>query len=220
MNKGFFITLEGPDGCGKSTQAFLLAEHFKKSGYQVLLTREPGGTPLAEEIRRVILTPGEEKLDPMAEILLYTAARAQHVATVIQPAIALGKIVLCERFLDSTLAYQGYGLGRDLQLIEELHQMAFGSLKPDLTVLFDIDVVTCATRALQRNLSKQKQSDRIEARGVEFQERVRQGFLELAKCEPRFSIIEVNQKSVTEIQTELLKVVMSKFDHAKNIFCL
>jgi len=210
MRKGLFITLEGPDGCGKSTQAVLLSEHLKKGGHQVVLTREPGGTPLAEEIRRVILTPDKEVLDPLAETLLYTAARVQHVTTVIRPALEAGKIVLCERFIDSTLAYQGYGLGRDLELIRKLNQMAVGSLQPDLTVLFDLEVLLCSERVLQRNLGKQSLSDRIEARGSGFQEKVRQGFLELAKNEPRFSIIEVTEKSIAKIQRELLKVVESK----------
>ena len=115
--KGFFITLEGIDGTGKTTQARLLAENLKQRGFPVLLTREPGGTLLAERIRTILLELGEEKPVPLAELLLYGAARAQHVAKIINPALAAGTIVICERFSDSTLAYQGYGLGLDLEMI-------------------------------------------------------------------------------------------------------
>ncbi|HEY8463807.1 MAG TPA: dTMP kinase, partial [Bacillota bacterium] len=139
MTEGYFITLEGPDGSGKSTQARLLAEYLQKSGREIILTREPGGTPLAEEIRKLILTPTAETLEPMTEILLYTASRAQHVARIIKPALAAGKVVICERFIDSSLAYQGYGLGWSLDLIKTINRLAIGDCRPDLTFLLDND---------------------------------------------------------------------------------
>ena len=135
---GIFITFEGIDGCGKSTQVRLFTDWLVKQGKPVLVTREPGGTPLAERIRRVLLEPVEEEVYPLTEILLYAASRAQHVAGQIGPALAAGKIVICERFVDSTFAYQGYGLGYDLALIKELNHVATGGLVPDWTLLMDL----------------------------------------------------------------------------------
>jgi dTMP kinase len=204
MQKGYFITLEGPDGGGKTTQAGLLAEYIKQFGYEVLLTREPGGTPLAEEIRRLILTPTEETLQPMAEILLYAASRAQHVQSLIQPGLAAGKVVICERFVDSSLAYQGYGLGWDLELIRQINRLAVGEVMPDLTFLLDNDARLCLDRVTRRSVQIRTQVDRIEARGVEFQERVRRGYLELASREPRMIIIDTSRKDIEAVHREMV----------------
>jgi dTMP kinase len=204
MQKGYFITLEGPDGGGKTTQAGLLAEYIKQFGYEVLLTREPGGTPLAEEIRRLILTPTEETLQPMAEILLYAASRAQHVQSLIQPGLAAGKVVICERFVDSSLAYQGYGLGWDLELIRQINRLAVGEVMPDLTFLLDNDARLCLDRVTRRSVQIRTQVDRIEARGVEFQERVRRGYLELASREPRMIIIDTSRKDIETVHREMV----------------
>jgi dTMP kinase len=204
MQKGYFVTLEGPDGGGKTTQAGLLAEYIKQLGYKVILTREPGGTPLAEEIRRLILNPTEEILQPMAEILLYAASRAQHVQTLIQPALAAGKVVICERFVDSSLAYQGYGLGWDLELIRRINRLAVGDVMPDLTFLLDNDARLCLDRVAQRSGDIRTKVDRIEARGVEFQERVRRGYLELASLEPRMIVIDTSRKDIEEVHREIL----------------
>lgn len=205
---GYFLTLEGPDGCGKSTQARLLEEYLNTLGYQVLLTREPGGTPLAEEIRRVILTPSSESLYPMTEILLYVAARVQHVEGLILPALASGKIVICERFIDSSLAYQGYGLGWDLELIRNLNRIAVGDLTPDLTFLFDQDTAECRSRVQSRDANQG--ADRIERRDLEFHERVRQGFLKLALDNPRFVTVSGTGRDIETIQTELRSVLKSR----------
>jgi dTMP kinase len=204
MQKGYFITLEGPDGGGKTTQAGLLAKYIKQFGYEVILTREPGGTPLAEEIRRLILTPTEEALQPMAEILLYAASRAQHVQSLIQPALAAGKVVICERFVDSSLAYQGYGLGWDLELIRRINRLAVGEVIPDLTFLLDNDARLCLDRVTRRSDKVRTKVDRIEARGVEFQQRVRRGYLELASCEPRMIVIDTSQKDIETVHQEMV----------------
>lgn len=212
MKKGNFITLEGIDGCGKSTQAKLLHQRLKDKGYQVLLTREPGGTDLAEEIRRVILTPGKEELDPMAEILLYAASRAQHVNGLIRPALETGQMVISERFVHSSLAYQGYGLGRDLKLIKEINCLAIGEIWPDLTVLLDTAPETSGERVKNRSKTNGKDRDRIEMRGLSFQERVRIGFLELAEEDRRIVVINTAGKNIQAVFTEILEVLTRRLN--------
>jgi dTMP kinase len=205
MAKGFFITLEGPDGGGKSTQARLLVDYLQKAGHEAVLTREPGGTPLAEEIRNLILTPTAENLAPMTEILLYAAARAQHVQGLIRPALAAGKVVICERFIDSSLAYQGFGLGWDLELIKAVNRSAIGQFMPDCTFLLDNDAENGLARVAQRADATNSGVDRIEARGVAFQQRVRQGYLELAAQEPRIVLIKTTHRTIADIHAELVE---------------
>lgn len=212
MGKGYFITLEGIDGCGKSTQAKLLYQHLQTKGCRVLLTREPGGTGLAEEIRRVILTPGKEELDPMAEILLYAASRAQHVNNLIKPALDAGKIVISERFVHSSLAYQGYGLGRDLKLIREINRLATGDLQPDLTFLLDSAPETSGKRVEKRSKLNGHDTDRIEMRGLSFQERVRTGFLKLAEEDAKIVLINTAGKSINAVFLEIAGIVSEKFN--------
>ncbi len=206
---GFFITLEGADGCGKSTQAKLLTNYLRDSGQEVLLTREPGGTPLAEEIRKVILTPSLEPLDETAEILLYAASRAQHVNHLIRPALAAGKVVICERFIDSSLAYQGYGLGLDLETIRGINRIAAGNLEPDLTFLFDMETRLCRERINNR---PETEIDRIEARDAVFHEKVRQGFWDLAYETPRIVLIEVSGKSIAEVQQIMIETLFKRWN--------
>jgi dTMP kinase len=213
--KSLFITFEGIDGCGKSTQARLLAEYLEKSGRSVVLTREPGGTPLAEEIRDVILTPGREELAPETEILLYAASRAQHVAQLIRPALAAGKIVVCERFTDSSLAYQGYGLGYDIELVRRVNQAATGDLEPDLTILLETEAAESLQRVTNRAGRNGNGVDRIEQRGLEFQERVRHGFLELAAAAPRIKVIPTTAKSIALIHQEALALVARELEGLK-----
>ncbi len=208
--KGLFITLEGLDGCGKSTQAKRLEEALTQQGYPVLLTREPGGTKLAEAIRNLILTPSREELHPLTEILLYTAARTQHVNFLIKPALKDGKIVICDRFVDSSIAYQGYGLGYDLHIIREINRMAVGAFLPDLTFLLDIDTEQGIHRIQSRSNAGRQAVDRIEARGAEFQAKVRRGFLDLAAQEPRMVLVPSSRRSIEEIHAEMLAIVMSK----------
>jgi dTMP kinase len=210
MKPGFFMTLEGIDGCGKSTQARLLAEFLSNAGYEAILTREPGGTPLAEEIRNVILTPGDEPLDPMSEILLYTASRAQHVNNLIKPALAKGNMVICERFIDSSLAYQGYGLGRDLALIREINHIAIGNFKPDLTFLLDVNMDLSLRRVKNRSNLSHTKIDRIESRDIVFQQQVLNGFRELAQQESRIVLIDAVNKSINEIHTLIKKYLAAR----------
>ncbi len=216
MNNGYFITLEGADGCGKSTQAHLLAEYLKNRGCPILLTREPGGTPLAEEIRRVILTPSSEPLTPLAEILLYAASRAQHVSQLIKPALAEGKIVISERFIDSSLAYQGWALGWDLKLIGEINQIAAAGVEPDLTFLLDVNTERSISRLNNRLEANKTQGDRIESRGFAFQEKVRQGYLKLACHNPRIVVIDATCKGIKEIHSELIQTLMDRLPGIKS----
>lgn len=178
MGRGLFITLEGPDGSGKTTQMDRLEEYLHRRGLAVERTREPGGTPLAEAIRRLLLEPSYSPVDARAELLLYAAARAQHVAERIRPALAAGKIVLCDRFSDSTLAYQGYGRRLGAGLVDRLNNLATGNLRPDITFLIDVPVTIGLAR-------RPDGSDRLEQEDLEFHRRVRQGYLDLARREPR-----------------------------------
>jgi dTMP kinase len=186
---GLFITLEGPEGAGKSTNRDYLAERLRAEGVEVVLTREPGGTPLAERIREVLLAPGEEQMNPDTELLLVFAARAQHLAEVIRPALARGAVVICDRFTDSTYAYQGGGRGLSLERIAALETFVQGDLRPDLTLLFDLPVEVGMARASARG-----RLDRFELEGHAFFEAVRSAFLTLAKAEPaRYSLLDAAQ---------------------------
>lgn len=175
LRRGFFITLEGGDGSGKSTQAAALARWLRRQGYAVCLTREPGGTRLGERVRGALL--GHPAIDPWAELLLFQALRAQHVTEVLRPALARGAIVVCDRFADSTMAYQGYALGLDRALIARVTQLVTRGTTPDLTLILDRPAATGLRRARRRQA--------MERRGVVFQRRVRAGFLAIARREPR-----------------------------------
>ncbi|MBE0502669.1 MAG: dTMP kinase [Desulfuromonadales bacterium] len=184
------ITCEGIEGSGKSTQILNLATHLRNQGREVIVTREPGGCPIADDIRRILLDPANQQLCPTAELLLYAAARAQHVEEVIRPALAKGAIVLCDRYIDATIAYQGFGRGLDLALIDQLNQVASSGLLPDLTLLFDLPVETGLGRALARNAVALENEGRFEAESLAFHQRVRDGYLQGASQSARFSIID------------------------------
>lgn len=190
--KGLFITFEGSEGCGKSTQSRLLCGYLRRKGRRVVYLREPGGTQISEKIRRILLDP-KSKITPICEMLLYMASRAQVVREVIKPAIDEGKIIICDRFLDSTLAYQGFGLRIDMETIRRTGRLAAAGLKPDLTILLDLPV----EKGLRHRKSKK---DRIERRSLAYHNRVRQGYLALAKDEPgRVRIIRIEKdKSATQ----------------------
>ena len=205
---GLFITFEGIDGCGKSTQARIFANWLRRKGLPVTTTREPGGTPLAERIRGVLLEPIDEEVAPLTEILLYAASRAQHVEEQIRPALEAGAIVVCERFTDSSMAYQGYGLGYDLKLIKEINRTASAGLCPHWTILMDLSPEV----ACQRVSSRTEGEDRIEARGLLFQTRVRQGYLALAQENPsRISIFDGDCKDLRFIQREIRREFGDRF---------
>ena len=182
--RGRFITFEGGEGVGKSTQVRRLKAALEADGIEVVLTREPGGTWLSEEIRRLIKDQSVDEPVDRAELLLFLAARAQLVERVIRPALESGKWVVSDRFSDSTLAYQGFGRGFDLELIRRVNDFACGSLAPDLTILLDVPPEVAARRLRGREAATQTAADRIERAGEAFHERLRRGFLELAAAEP------------------------------------
>jgi dTMP kinase len=186
-----FITFEGIEGCGKTTQLGLLAERLCRRGLDVLPTREPGGCPIADAIRNILLHPGNSAMVPRAELLLYAAARAQHVDEVILPALRQGKVVLCDRFTDATLVYQGYGRGLDTSLIADLNTLATEGLFPQLTLLLDMPAEDGLKRALRRNMTiTTEKEDRFERESIDFHRRVREGYLKLAGREKRFRVID------------------------------
>lgn len=186
---GLFITMEGIEGCGKSTQSRMLADHLTAAGHEVLLTREPGGVPIAESIREILLDPAHGAMTHTTELFLYEAARAQHVEEFIRPALERGAIVVCDRFADSTTAYQGGGRNLSSQVIESLHEIATDGLKPDITFLFDLPAEEGIRRA-----TRDSDADRLEQEAIEFHARVRQSFLEIANAEPgRFEVIDATQ---------------------------
>ena len=204
MKKGLFITFEGPEGSGKTTHIQRLASFLKKQGHPVVVTREPGGTPLSKAFRRLLLESGDGLL-PLAELFLYEADRAQHVEQTVLPALRKGHVVLCDRFTDSTLAYQGNGRGLDLKEIEVLNRIASCNLKPDLTILLDVPV----ERGLHQARRKKHRHDRLERAGLAFHKRVRQGFLRLAKKEPiRFRVIR-QQPDAEETQSLIRNAIKS-----------
>lgn len=187
IEKGLFVTFEGPEGSGKSTQSSLAAEDLRSRGYDVLHTSEPGGTELGKKVREIILEKDHIPMDCLAELFLFEADRAQHVREVILPAILEKKIVICDRFNTATFAYQGYGLGMDMDLIKRVDSAATGGLDPDLTVLLDIDITLGMSRAHARS-----RADRMEKRGEDFHRKVREGYLDLASRHPgRIKVIEV-----------------------------
>ena len=188
--RGRFITFEGGEGCGKSTQIRLLAERLRAQGLQVLLTREPGGTPFAERVRALVREVSDDPPNARAETLLFLASRAQLVENVLRPALAAGTWVLCDRYADSTFAYQGYGRGLDLAALKALNAFATGGLAPDRTILLDVPPATAAARLRVREQTTQMAADRMERAGDDFHARLKAGFLELAAAEPeRFAVI-------------------------------
>ncbi len=205
-----FITFEGGDGSGKTTQLKALDGYLTERGKSCIATREPGGTSLGNLIRQVLLEVGKQPITSPTELFLYLADRAQHIHEVIIPAIKQGKVILCDRHTDSTLAYQGYGRGIDLGLLRSLNDIASQGIKPDLTFLFDCPVEIGLSRTAQRQsqaITGAGREDRFEREKVEFHERVREGFLELARAEPhRFRIIDAT-RSVEEIAREIENVI-------------
>jgi len=196
LMKGIFITFEGIEGCGKSTQAALLGEALKKKGYQVILTREPGGTSIGDRIRAILLDRAHDMISPLTELFLYAAARRQHVDELIDPALQEGKIVLCDRYADATTAYQGAARKIDALLVEESIRMATGDLLPVRTFLLDCEVSAGLSRAITRNSQNDslEREDRFEREAVEFHERVREGYLAIAKRDPdRFRVIDATE---------------------------
>lgn len=188
LKKGIFISLEGIEGTGKTTQARLLSERLIEKGCEVMLTQEPGGTVIGNKIREILLQIEHGEMSYMTELLLYNAARAQHLSEKILPALNKGKIVITDRFTDSTVAYQGYGRGIDMQLIMSINNIATEGMKPHLTILFDLDIET----GLKRNKGINK-VDRLELEDIEFHKKVREGYLKIAEAEAeRIKIVDAS----------------------------
>jgi dTMP kinase len=201
-----FITLEGPEGSGKTSQIPILTVYLKEQGYSVLNTREPGGTSIGDQVREILTSMGNTAMKPRTETLLFCAARAQLVEEVIRPHLQQGEIVLSDRYADSTLAYQGYGHGNDLEILRGLLHFATGGLWPDLTLLLDLPVEA----GLQRKRSSGGEWNRLDAYTVEFHQRVRQGFLEMARAEPaRWQVIDATQPAEM-VQLALRSAIMQR----------
>lgn len=202
MSQALFITLEGPEGAGKTTNRTWLAEQLEAMGHSLVLTREPGGTPLAEQIRDLLLDCHDEPVATDTELLLMFAARAQHLHQVIRPALEAGQIVLCDRFTDASYAYQGAGRGVPEQRIAQLEQFVQGDLRPDLTLLFDLPVEVGMQRAQARG-----RLDRFEQEQQDFFQAVRQGYLQRAALEPQRFIVLDASRPLVEVQQQLAGVL-------------
>ncbi|HEX4278986.1 MAG TPA: dTMP kinase [Bryobacteraceae bacterium] len=200
---GRFITFEGIDGCGKTTQFRLLAQWLREHGGEqegeVVETVEPGGTAIGQQIRKILLDPASADLHPRAELLLYFASRAQNVDQVIRPALDAGRTVLCDRFTDSTLVYQGCGRGLDTNVVRDLDRIACRGLQPDVTLLIDIDLETSLMRAKRRNERVGPSESRIDEESVAFHRRVREGYLALARAEPERIVVIDGRASIADV---------------------
>lgn len=203
-----FITLEGPEGSGKSSQINMLADYLRQKGVSILVTREPGGTPIGDQIRRVVHDVGNVAMTPQTEMLLYSASRAQLVAEVIRPALAAGQLVLCDRFYDSTIAYQGYGRGLDLADLYTITRFATGGLKPDLTLLLDLPVAEGLSRRAENGL----EMNRLDRETISFHQRVRQGYKQMAAQEPERWVVVDAARPLTEVQKELRRIITKQLD--------
>jgi dTMP kinase len=203
MQKGLFITFEGADGCGKTTQLNMLKDYLQDKGYEVVLTREPGGKGLGEKLRNILLNY-EGDVSNRCESFLFLADRAQNIDIIVNPAISEGKIVLCDRHADSSVAYQGYGRGLNIEEIKALNSLATSGKKPDLTLVFDVDIETSMKRV-------GNEKDRMESSGMDFFNRVRNGYLEIAKTEPnRVKVIDATQ-TIEKVHQDVLKIVNTLF---------
>lgn len=207
MKRGIFITMEGPEGAGKTTILKLLGEFLQQEGHSVVLTREPGGIPIAEQIREVILNKENTAMDPRTEALLYAAARRQHLVEKIIPALEQGRIVLCDRFIDSSLAYQGHARGLDMEAIYEINQFAIGDIMPDMTFYFDIDPAEGLKR-IQEN--QHREVNRLDLETLQFHTKVREGYqLIMKKWQERFIRIDASQP--LDVVLEQTKLAMTTF---------
>lgn len=201
---GKFITFEGIEGCGKTTQIKLLNEHLRKKGLKTVLSREPGGTKIGDDIRKILLDPSNKMMKPLTELILYGASRAQHLEELIKPSIADGKMVLCDRYSDSTTAYQGAARRLPTEVLKKIDDIATGGFKPDLTIVLDVDPAEGLKRAGRRSAP-----DRFEQEEMSFHERVREGYLRIAKADPRRVKVVDGSGSVENIQAEIVKLVES-----------
>jgi dTMP kinase len=204
-----FITLEGIEGSGKTTQLKNIVAFLKTRGYDCVTTREPGGTPIGKQVRGILLDPENHGLKPEAELMLYMADRIQHIQALIKPNLAAGRVVVCDRYFDATVVYQGYARGLDLTLIRSLHHLVCADLQPDLTLLFDLDPEIGLARAWRQLNSggRIEHEARFETEKMEFHQKVRMGYLELARMQPhRFKVVDASmtpEKVAASVETAL-----------------
>lgn len=205
-----FITFEGIEGCGKTTQVNHLVSHLEQNNIPCLKTLEPGGTDIGQNIRNILLDSKNTHLAPLTELILYAADRAQHVSEVIKPALDEGRWVVCDRFFDATVAYQGFGRGMDMELIKSLNRKASAGVKPDITILMDCPEEVGIKRALERNKNQNLEDQgRFEKEKMEFHRRVREGYLDLAqKCRDRFRVVDA-ARSVEEVKKDINDIMAS-----------
>jgi dTMP kinase len=217
VDRGKFITLEGIEGTGKTTQCALLCDYVRGHGVDVVETREPGGTSLGESVRKILLSPEGDGPSAQTELLLFLAARSQLVTEIILPALEAGKWVVCDRFSDATVAYQGYGRGIDIEAVKHLNEFATGGLRPDRTILLDLDVETGIERAVtgKREFAESGDGDRMEKEAIEFHRRVRKGYLELADQEPERITKTLVFGSIEEVHRTIVSLIDSFFARAK-----
>lgn len=203
-----FITFEGVEGSGKTTQIQHLKRYLTQKGIPCRVTREPGGCPIGEKVRKILLNPDHREMSPLSELLLYEASRAQHVKEVIEPLLKKGEVVLCDRFSDASIAYQGYGRKVDLKLVERLNRLSSQGIKPDITFLLDCPSDVGLKRAIQRNQTlKKEKEERFEKEKIQFHHRVRKGYLSIAKKEPhRVKVIDTREGE-EKVFEKILKIV-------------
>lgn len=217
---GYFITFEGVEGCGKTTQIKMLSELLSARGIHTHLTREPGGCPIADKIRAILLDAENRALAPLSELMLYAAARAQHVSEVIIPALSSGKVVLCDRFCDATTAYQSFGRGIDRGVIDTLNSHACQDVSPDLTVLFDCDPAIGLDRARRRiEASSGPREERFELEALAFHQRVRAGYLQLAAENPDRFLIMNGAESIDDIFSALSRQILTRIPEIQRGIC-
>lgn len=211
--KGLFLTVEGIEGSGKTTQLQRLAEAIRATGRSVVVTKEPGGTQLSDRVRAILLDPNEEGMDPITELLLYAASRRQHVVEIIEPALRAGSVVLSDRFTDATLAYQGFGRTLNFDHIRQLNAMATGGREPDLTIIFDLPEQEGLDRAKRRNLTSQQSQNesRLEGEDLRFHRRVREGYLSLATARPARYLVVDARGGIDEIAAATRKQISERF---------
>lgn len=210
-----FITLEGIEGSGKTTQASHIVQSLQEQGFDCVSTREPGGTRIGEKIRTILLDPESKDIDPLTELLLYTADRAQHIKEFISPNLSAGKIVLCDRYYDATVVYQGFARGLDIGLIQQLHRLIFSDLKPDITILLDLPPEVGLARAWKqiKNGTRTDIETRFEKETIAFHEKVRSGYLELAQLEPeRFRVIDA-AKDENRVREKIINTLSIAMNH-------
>jgi len=214
-----FITLEGIEGSGKTTQARYMVKFLQSRGHDCVMTREPGGTRIGEKIRAILLDPESKDMDPLGELLLYTADRAQHIKELVNPFLSAGKTVLCDRFYDATVAYQGFARGLDIGLINKLHKLILEDLKPDITFLLDLPPKVGLLRAWQqiKNGTRTGIETRFEEEKLPFHEKVRSGYLEIARVEPdRFRVIDASRDKY-HVRDEIIKILSVEIDRKYEI---